>query len=341
MTHVPLLGDAGQLDWPLALVDMDTPADPALLAAAARAAEASERILVGVQTRGSPAKQRQNLLQSLDLTLTRNTMQVPLQCVALSDPATAALALRAVATSRPQASVVLAQVLRATTELGVPAALNVEALAYSALLAGTEYQRWLASRTRRPAQPNGPEPAVIVSRNAGTMQITLNRPARRNAYSCELRDALAEALTVPALDETVTNVVITGAGRSFCSGGDLDEFGTTPDPVTAYFVRASAGAASLLRRIASRTEVRVHGASVGAGVELAAFAGRVVAHPGATFRLPEVGMGLIPGAGGTVSIPRRIGRWRTLYLALSGTTLDAQTAARWSLVDNIADVAGY
>jgi enoyl-CoA hydratase/carnithine racemase len=101
-------------------------------------------------------------------------------------------------------------------------------------------------------------------------------------------------------------------------------------------VRTRGGAAELLHRIAHRTEVRPHGPCVGAGIELAAFAGRVVASPGTTVRLPEVGMGLIPGAGGTVSIPRRIGRWRTLYLALSGRDLDAATAARWGLVDEIA-----
>jgi enoyl-CoA hydratase/carnithine racemase len=337
MAQVTLLG-AAWLDWPLALVDLDTPADKALLAAASRAAEASERILVGVQTCRSPDEQRQDLLESLDLTLTPNTRYVAPQCVALPDPVAAACALRIAATSRPQASVVLAQVLRATARLAVPAALNVESLAYSALLGGTEFQRWLASRTRRQAQPTGPEPAVIASRNDAAMHMTLNRPARRNAYSRELRDALVEALMVPALDETITSVIITGAGPSFCSGGDLDEFGMTPDPVTAHFVRTSAGAAGLLHRIASRTEVRVHGASVGAGVELAAFASRVVADPGATFRLPEVGMGLIPGAGGTVSIPRRIGRWRTLYLALSGAVLDAQTATHWNLADEIAEV---
>jgi enoyl-CoA hydratase/carnithine racemase len=86
--------------------------------------------------------------------------------------------------------------------------------------------------------------------------------------------------------------------------------------------------------LVDRTEVRLHGPC--AGIELAAFAGRVVARPGTTFRLPEVSMGLIPGAGGTVSIPRRIGRWRTLYLALSGVLLDAQTPVGWGLVDAIA-----
>jgi enoyl-CoA hydratase/carnithine racemase len=61
----------------------------------------------------------------------------------------------------------------------------------------------------------------------------------------------------------------------------------------------------------------------------------VIARTGTTFRLPEVSMGVIPGAGGTVSIPRRIGRWRALYLALSGRPLDTATALEWRLIDAI------
>jgi enoyl-CoA hydratase/carnithine racemase len=79
----------------------------------------------------------------------------------------------------------------------------------------------------------------------------------------------------------------------------------------------------------------VHGACVGAGTELPAFVAQVVARPDATFQLPEVPMGLIPGAGGTVSLPRRIGRQRTAYMAITGSTIDAATALAWHLVDRI------
>ena len=72
---------------------------------------------------------------------------------------------------------------------------------------------------------------------------------------------------------------------------------------------------------------------MGAGIELPAFARRVVAAEDAFFQLPELSLGLIPGAGGTVSIPRRIGRQRTARLALSGERLDAATALEWGLVD--------
>jgi enoyl-CoA hydratase/carnithine racemase len=63
----------------------------------------------------------------------------------------------------------------------------------------------------------------------------------------------------------------------------------------------------------------------------------VRAHPDTVLGLPELSLGLIPGAGGTVSISRRIGRWRTAYLVLSGRTIDAPTALRWGLVDEITN----
>lgn len=150
-----------------------------------------------------------------------------------------------------------------------------------------------------------------------------------------MRDALIEVLRVPAADPDVTEVVIEGAGTDFCSGGDLDEFGTSHDPSVAHAVRSTRHAGTALAAISDRCSVRVHGACVGAGTELAAFAGRVAAAPNTVFRLPELSMGLVPGAGGTVSVPRRIGSPRTAWLALSGESLSAETALGWGLVDDI------
>jgi hypothetical protein len=339
--QAPLLDGTGQVTGPLLAVDLDAAAEPVLLDRARHAAHSCERILVGVRTREPPGEPWHDLLTALDVTLTPAGLgTLPRSCVALPDPAGQAGLLQATAAASPQAALVLTQVLRASERLGVPPALDIESFAYSTLLGGAEFRRWLDGRDRRPLPPPDPQPPVLLERTAGSLRITLNRPARRNAYSRELRDALAGALLVAALDATIRRVTITGAGPSFCAGGDLDEFGTTPDPATAHFVRTRGGAGTLLHRIADRAEALVHGACVGAGIELAAFAGRVIARPGTTFRLPEVGMGLIPGAGGTVSIPRRIGRHRTLYLALSGSPLDTATAAGWGLVDEVTGTLG-
>jgi enoyl-CoA hydratase/carnithine racemase len=73
---------------------------------------------------------------------------------------------------------------------------------------------------------------------------------------------------------------------------------------------------------------------LGSGLEMAAFCGRIMAAPDSVFGLPELSLGLIPGAGGTVSVTRRIGRWRTAYLVLSGLSIDADTAVTWGLADS-------
>jgi enoyl-CoA hydratase/carnithine racemase len=95
--------------------------------------------------------------------------------------------------------------------------------------------------------------------------------------------------------------------------------------------------ANALAMAADRYTFHLHGACIGAGIELPAFAGRVVAKPNTYFRLPEVDMGLIPGAGGCVSIPRRIGRQRTNWLAITGIELNAETALVWGLIDAVMD----
>jgi enoyl-CoA hydratase/carnithine racemase len=176
------------------------------------------------------------------------------------------------------------------------------------------------------------ESPVLVDRQGDQLLITLNRPEVHNAYNAAMRDALVEVLAVGIADPDVS-VRLGGKGPSFCSGGDLTEFGTTPDPTTAHLIRTTRSPGLLIAELASRCTVTVHGACVGAGIELAAFAGTVVTNGEPFFQLPEVGMGLVPGAGGTVSLPRRIGRQRTAELALTGRRLDLDTALRWGLVD--------
>src|SRR5262249_1565768 len=115
----------------------------------------------------------------------------------------------------------------------------------------------------------------------------------------------------------------------------LTEFGTTRDPATAHLIRSRTLPALALSRRAGILAVHVQGACVGAGLELAAFAGRVTATSDAWFQLPELSMGLIPGAGGCVSVPRRIGRQRAALMILSGRRINASLALRWGLIDAI------
>jgi hypothetical protein len=326
-----LLDNSGQVAGPpLLAIDLSDLSTPTTLTAAVARAADCPRLLVGL-ARGPLPASAAPLLRALDVTLTTDSA-ASRESVTTPDPGAALQALHAAATATPQAALVLAQLLRATAGLPVRAALDLESLAYSALLGGHEFKTWLHAQPPRKDPPLVQDP-VLIRREEDTLKITLNRPERRNAYGRQLRDALADALRVALLDPDVTRVVLDGAGPVFSSGGDLGEFGTTPDLATAHFVRTQAGAALLLHALRDRAEAHVHGACVGAGVELPAYAVTVIAAEGTTFRLPEVAMGLIPGAGGTVSIPRRIGRWRTLYLALAGHPLDTATALAWGLVD--------
>jgi enoyl-CoA hydratase/carnithine racemase len=131
-------------------------------------------------------------------------------------------------------------------------------------------------------------------------------------------------------------VVLCGEGPSFSAGGDLDEFGAAADVGWAHLIRTARSPVRGVHDLGGRITARVHGACVGAGIEVSAAAARLVARPGARFRLPEVSMGLIPGAGGTASIPRRIGRHRACYMAISGDDIDLGTALAWGLVDESA-----
>jgi hypothetical protein len=237
--------------------------------------------------------------------------------------------------TNPIASLAMVQLLRLNATLSIHQGLIAESQVYSMLQSGPEFGTWLQNRKRpKAAEPND-EPAVGLLRDGSRLHITLNRPERRNAFSAEMRDGLAEALQVTLVDSSIKEVILRGAGPAFCSGGDLAEFGTLPDPATAHAIRSTRNPARLLARCAERVRCEVQGACVGAGVELPAFTANVRAKRDAYFWLPEVSMGLVPGAGGTVSLPRRIGRQRTNYFALSQRRIDAETALRWGLVDEL------
>lgn len=276
------------------------------------------------------------------------------------DPLLAAAAALVDMTGRfPLASVALTQLLRYAAGLDVRDGVVAESFTYSSLQAGPEFARWLvahrerralravagasrragASRGARASAGSGPaEPAVLVDRDGGTLEILLNRPRVHNAVNTALRDGLVAALALAESDPTIEAVRLRGVGPSFCSGGDLTEFGELDDPARAHAIRTTRSIPLAVVRCADRVTAYVHGTCVGAGVEVPSFAGRVIADPATTFRLPEVPMGLVPGAGGTAGITRRVGRERTAFLALTGWALGAQDALDWGLVDALGPV---
>lgn len=335
---------AGVPQQPVVLVDLEGCAalSPSDRARAAQLLRRAVPVTVGLATATGPA--HEPVLEALSTTLvaqSTGSAQAALpawdrRVVAVPDVTAAAADLLLVASAAPRASVALGRLLRQTAVLPASDGLAAESAVYSTLLAGPEFGRWLTAR--RPPRPPV-DGGVRVARTGDVVTVTLDRPARRNAVDAATRDALCEALALLAADPAV-RVELRGAGSDFSAGGDLNEFGSAPDPATAHIVRIGRSAGALIAADADRVTAYVQGACFGAGCELPVFAGRVIAAPGSRFALPELRLGLIPGAGGTVSLTARVGRWRTAWLALTGAVLDTATAAGWGLVDEVARPEG-
>ncbi len=239
-------------------------------------------------------------------------------------------------TRHPRAAVAAMQLLRITEKAGLDDALTMESICFAMLQGSADHERWLDTQPAAEPMPAG---QLALTRHGGTLRIVIDRPAALNAIDRHLRDALFEAFTMAALDCEIKRVELRSVGRAFSTGADLAEFGTTRDPASAHHIRSLTLPARPLMQCADRVDVHVQGACVGSALEMVAFARRITASPSAWFQLPELAMGVIPGAGGCVSIPRRIGRQRAALMILSGKRIDAETALRWGLIDTIMDKA--
>jgi hypothetical protein len=243
---------------------------------------------------------------------------------------------------QPLAGLALASLLRVSEHLPVWEAVAAEAATYGMLLGSDAHRRWLDQRPPPPGHPSGDgRDPVSATYRRDVLSVTLDRPEVHNAVDTALRDRLVEVLDSAGPVDWIHDIDLRGRGPSFCSGGDIHEFGSVPDGATSHAVRLTRHPGLAVHRQAERVTAHVHGHCIGAGIEIPAFAARVVAAPRTQIRLPELGMGLVPGAGGTVSLPRRIGRHRTAWLALSGATIDAATALRWRLVDAVERKADW
>lgn len=268
-----------------------------------------------------------------DIYLTR-AHAPPRPWVMVADPQAERSRLAAAEARQPVAAAMLLRLLRSSETLDVTSALERESLVYSTLLGSAEFARWLAAR---PVDiPMIAEPPVRIERQADAITLWLDDPATMNAMSAAMRDALCDALDTCLLDPTRPTATLRGAGRVFSTGGLLAEFGTSRDLALAHLIRTQQSVAARLLRLGQRARAVIEGAAIGSGIEIAAAAQRVTATAAAWFQLPELAMGLVPGAGGTVTIPRRIGRHRAAWMMLGGRRLSARTALDWGLVDELA-----
>jgi enoyl-CoA hydratase/carnithine racemase len=163
--------------------------------------------------------------------------------------------------------------------------------------------------------------------------ITLDRPHVLNAYNAQMRDDLFAALGAVADDPGVHVLVLQGAGAAFSTGGDLTEFGAAPSPLVARWVRWRRDVWGLLRSLEATTIAAVHGYTVGGGLEMALLCDLVLGADDTVMFLPECALGMIPGVGGTQTLPRAVGTGRALEMILTGARVDAREAVRIGLLN--------
>lgn len=253
---------------------------------------------------------------------------------AIIEPPVRADRLIAQVLAAPRAAAVVVQLLRLLPSLPLAEGLIAESLAYAVLQGSAEHAAWIAGQVQQRLRSGG---RVTLTRAGDRLTITLDRAESGNAIDRFMRDQLFEAFSLASLDPTIARVCLRGAGRAFSLGAELAEFGTTTDPATAHAIRGRTLPARAALGCLDRLEAHVQGACVGAGLELAAYARRLTASAEAWFQLPELAMGILPGAGGCVSLTRRIGRQRTALMILSGRRFSARQALGWGLVDAIVD----
>ena len=180
--------------------------------------------------------------------------------------------------------------------------------------------------------------ALDTTRDGGTARIFLNRPEKANALDSPLLEELAAALESLAGDESVRVVVLGGAGRSFCGGADVAELKSLQPSSAGAFVARIHRACQALRRLPVPAVARLHGAVVGAGLELAAACDLRIAAEGTRFAMPEVRLG-IPSVVEAALLPRLMGSGRAAWLVLTGEAIDARRAYEWGLIEEICGPA--
>jgi enoyl-CoA hydratase/carnithine racemase len=176
---------------------------------------------------------------------------------------------------------------------------------------------------------------VIYEKQESVAVVTLNRPEVLNAFNVQMRDDLAEVLSAVRDDDDVRALVLRGAGRAFCAGADLTEFGSAPSPSIARRVRFARDVWSQLEHLPVPSIAALHGFALGSGLEMALFCDLRIAAAGTRFALPEVQRGLIPGAGGTQTLPRVCGIGPALDLLLTARQIEAAEALRLGLISEI------
>jgi 2-(1,2-epoxy-1,2-dihydrophenyl)acetyl-CoA isomerase len=181
---------------------------------------------------------------------------------------------------------------------------------------------------------------IVFEASDGVAMLTLNRPDRLNSLNARMHEEIAAALDTVESDGAIRALLITGAGRGFCAGQDLNlrDAGNAGDfDAGAALERHYNPLIRRLRTLAKPIVAAVNGPAAGAGANIAFACDIVLAARQASFLQAFCRLGLVPDAGGTWFLPRLVGSARAMGLALLGEPLPAERAAEWGLIWKVVD----
>lgn len=169
----------------------------------------------------------------------------------------------------------------------------------------------------------------------GILQITLNRPGALNALSAGLMDKLYQTFLAAKEDNTIKALLITGEGKAFCAGADINQLAKLDGKSGLDFAKRGQLVFRTLEQLGKPSLAAINGFALGGGCELAMAATLRIASSVAVFGQPEVKLGVIPGFGGTQRLARLIGKGRALDLCLTGRNIKTDEAFAWGLVSEV------
>lgn len=166
----------------------------------------------------------------------------------------------------------------------------------------------------------------------GILKISLNRPTQLNALSQTLLTELAAVLTEVKTDPAIKAILLTGEGKGFCAGADINQLSKLTAQQGLAFAKFGQSVFNQLEQLGKPTLALIQGFAFGGGCELAMAASFRIAATNAVFGQPEIKLGVIPGFGGTQRLPRLIGKGRALEICLTGRRFNAEQALQWGFL---------
>jgi enoyl-CoA hydratase len=176
---------------------------------------------------------------------------------------------------------------------------------------------------------------VELSVEAGTATVLINRPDALNALSGPVLDELDRAVTQLERSPEIRGAIVTGSGRAFVAGADIEEISRLNPESGLAFARRGQGIFSRIEKLDKPVIAAVNGFALGGGCELAMACHIRIASTKAKFGQPEVKLGILPGFGGTQRLPRLVGRGVATQILLSGSMISAEEALRIGLVNEV------